>query len=167
MMKKKIILLIPIVFSAIFLQLNYPRFLSLFGIRPDFFVIFVVYFSLSFKRKHAILVSGFLGLIKDIFSFARFGTSAISFMICSLVIDKIKSSIYQDEFESFLQLAMVFLVSLFNSFLFYFLNMKMIAPELSFFKSLFFIMIPEAFYTTLISPFVYQILKKCDLKFSV
>ncbi|HOX54412.1 MAG TPA: rod shape-determining protein MreD [Candidatus Omnitrophota bacterium] len=166
-MLKKYFILAAIIFVAVFLELNYPRFLSLFGIRPDFFIIFVVYFNLHLKRKNAILFSGLLGLIKDILSFARFGTNAVSFMICSLAIDKIKSSVYQDEFEKFLQLALVFLISLLNSLIFYFLNIKMIAVELTFVKSLFFIMIPEAFYTTLVSPLIYTILKKCDLRYSV
>jgi len=163
-MIKKLVILALLIFVAVFLELNYPRFLSIFGIHPDFFIIFVIFFSLRLRRKNALLISGLLGFIKDIFSVANFGASVISFAICSLVTAKIKKSIYQDEFERFLQLALVFSISILNSLLFYFLNIKMISPELSFFKSLFFIMIPEAFYTALISPLIYQILKKCDLK---
>lgn len=166
-MVKKIVLLILVIIAFVLLELNYPRFLTLFGIRPDLFVIFVIFFSLRLRKKYAILFSGSLGFIKDIFSFAKFGTTTISFVICSLVIDKIKSSIYQDEYERLLQLVMVFSICLLNSVLFYFINIKAISAELSFFKSLFFIMLPEALYTTAISPLIFHIFKKCDLDFLI
>lgn len=162
MAKRAIILLLVILFFA-FLEVNFPKYLRLFGTAPDLLLICVVFFNIYFKPRNAFSFSSFSGIIKDALSLVRFGTNFISFTICGFVIGKTKASVYHN--DKFSQILIVFVVSFLNSFIFYLLNLS--SGSFPFFKSLFFIMLPEALYTAVLSPIMFYILKRCALKYSV
>ncbi|MBM3252280.1 MAG: rod shape-determining protein MreD [Candidatus Omnitrophica bacterium] len=162
-MVKRTVTLIIIILLFAFFEINFPRFLRFLGVTPNLLLISVVFFNLYFKQKNALLFTGFCGAIKDVFSIIRFGTNVVSFTICGFTVNKIKTSIDHD--DRIYQVLIVFLISLLNSFIFYLLNLFSMNPP--FFKSLFFIMLPEALYTAIISPIIFQLLKLCALKYSV
>ena len=157
------IILIPIILISAFLEINFPQFLKLFGTTPNLLLIAVVFFNMHFKQKNALALSGFCGVVKDIFSIARFGTNIISFVICGFAANKLKTSVYHQ--ERVFQALLVFLISLANSFVIYLLNLTSI--NLSFFRYLFFVMLPEGFYTAVLSLLIFRGLKICVSKFSI
>jgi len=162
MLKRVAILILVILFFS-FLELNFPKFLRLFGVTPNLLLISVVFFNIYFKPKNALLFTGFCGIIKDIFSIARFGMNIVSFVACGFLVSKIKTSIYHNDRIS--QILTVFLVSLLNSFIFFIINSFSI--RLPFFRSLFFVILPEALYTAIIAPIIFYGLKRCVQKYSV
>lgn len=162
-MTKRVIVLISIIFLSVFLELNFPKFFKIFGVVPNFLLILVIFFNVYFRQKNAFIFAVISGIVKDVFSVSRFGTNIISFLICSFVVNRIKSTVYHNDRIS--ELVIVFLVSLLNSFIFYLLNLATIA--LPFFKSLFFIMLPESIYTAVVGPLVFYGLKRCVLERSV
>lgn len=162
-MIKKVIILILIILIVAFLESNYPKFLKLFGIAPNLLLIFVVFFNIYFRQKNALLFTALCGIVKDVFSLTGLGTNIFSLIICGIVVNKIKITIYHSDRLS--QVLIVLLVSLLNSFIFFELNL--FSSNLSFFKSLFFIMLPEGLYTAAMAPLIFYGLKRCGLKFSV
>jgi rod shape-determining protein MreD len=120
-------------------------------------IIFVIFFNINFKPKNAFLFTVLCAAVKDIFGLARFGTAIISFIICGMIVNKIKAFVYHNDKLS--QIIIVFLVAFVNSLIFYLLNLVTI--KLSFFSSLFFVIVPETLYTAVLGPLIFQGLKRC------
>jgi rod shape-determining protein MreD len=69
--------------------------ISIRGIHPDLFVIFLVYHYLNSDSKQTFHASLVIGLTKDIFSVGPFGLTTVIFVILGYLISMIKDTIYR------------------------------------------------------------------------
>jgi rod shape-determining protein MreD len=133
--------------------------LSPWGIRPDLFIIFVIFFSLKVDIKQASLLNFFVGLTKDVFSVGPLGLNAFLFIICGLLISLIKDRIFKE--HPFTQAVITFLTS----------SLYGIGYVLILFLSSYSVSISgvwwrtagAAFYTTLIVLLAYRLLQRLSI----
>ena len=72
--RRAFVLLLAVIFFEIFLG----RFLEIFSVRPDLFIVFIVFWAFAVDRGSAPEVACVLGLVKDVFSFGTFGVETLS-----------------------------------------------------------------------------------------
>ncbi len=89
--------------------------LSIYGIHPDLFLIFTVYFSLNFSLTRSFHVNWATGLAKDLFSGNLFGLNTIMFVIVGYLISIIRNEIYRKHL--FTQILVTFLISILYNFI--------------------------------------------------
>ncbi len=69
--------------------------ISIQGVYPDLFVIFLVYHYLNSDSKQTFHASLVIGLTKDIFSVGPFGLTTVIFVILGYLISMIKDTVYR------------------------------------------------------------------------
>ncbi|MBI4970295.1 MAG: rod shape-determining protein MreD [Candidatus Omnitrophica bacterium] len=61
----------------------FSRSVQLFGIRPDLFLIFIVFWSFAIDRRSALFVAILLGLIRDLFASGFFGAETLGYFLAA------------------------------------------------------------------------------------
>ena len=69
--------------------------ISIQGVHPDLFIIFLIYHYLNSDSKQTFHASLAIGLTKDIFSVGPFGLTTVIFVILGYLISMIKTNIYK------------------------------------------------------------------------
>lgn len=134
--------------------LNYVR---LFDVKPNILLVGVVLLALH-KGSGAGLEAGVIaGLLYDLGSAGTFGVSTLSFMLCGYAVGLLGRKVYQENLV--LCTLVVFIFSLANNLVYYFIS-SIFRDMPPFVPSIKHIILPYSFYTTLISPVIFLVLKK-------
>lgn len=130
--------------------------LSPWGIRPDLFIILVVFFSLKVDTRQASLFNFLFGITKDFFSAGPLGLNALLFIICGFLISLIKDRIFKE--HPFTQAVITFSTSLLYGIGYVFiLSLSSYTVSIS---GVGWRTAVAALYTALIAPFAYRLLRK-------
>ena len=79
-------------------EIFFGRSLQIFGVRPDLFLIFIVFWSFAVDRRSAPVVAIILGLIRDIFASGFFGSETFSYFLAGFLVSIISLKIERQNF---------------------------------------------------------------------
>jgi len=154
----KILLKGAIIVVALLIQLTLINSITIFGLKPDLIMIVVVVFSLMRGEKEG-TISGFAsGLLQDIFSIGLLGINALVKTVIGFTCGILKEKIFHEHIL-FLIPVITFIASLIQSILI-FLLLRAFGIEYSLAWSLKQVALPEALYSSLLSPFIFLAINK-------
>lgn len=154
----KILLKSAIIVVALLIQLTLINSITILGLKPDLLMIVVVVFSLMKGEKEG-TISGFAsGLLQDIFSIGLLGINALVKTVIGFTCGLLKEKIFHEHIL-FLIPVITFIASLIQSILI-FLLLRAFGIEYSLAWSLKQVALPEALYSSLLSPFVFLAINK-------
>ncbi len=150
------ITLIFVLFISTICQTSILPCMSVYGASPDFFLIFVVFFSLNADIKKASFVNLLTGITKDLFSEGKFGLSSVLFIITGYILGNMREHIFKEHTTT--QIFIVFLVVLaynFTSLFCVFVSTRSVdllsAAQQSLYVSI---------YTAIFSPLLFAVFKR-------
>lgn len=137
------------------LQITVLDYIGIFNVKPDLLFICVVWVSIFFEPRWAILLSIFTGILKDTLSINTFGINTLIFALSSFLIIKLSKKISLD--NNLMRMALVFILMLMNGAIvrLAFLFLGNLASWGMFLRVAFI----ESLYTASILPFVFRIIK--------
>jgi len=154
----KILLKGAIIVVALVIQLTLINSVTILGIKPDLILIVVVVFSLLKGAKEG-TISGFTsGLLQDIFSTGLLGMNALAKTVIGFTCGIFKEKIFYEHIL-FLIPVITFIASFMQSILI-FLLLRAFGIEYGLDWSLKQIALPEALYSSLLSPFIFLVINK-------
>jgi rod shape-determining protein MreD len=154
----KILLKVGIIVTALLIQLTLLNSFTIQGLKPDLILLVVLVFSLL-KGAEEGTVSGFAsGLLQDIFSTGLLGVNALVKTVIGFISGILKEKIFSEHIL-FLIPIITFVVSISQSILML-LILHAFGIEYGMVWSLKKIVLPEALYNSLLSPFVFLGIKK-------
>lgn len=158
-MRNWVFLLVIVTFSIF--QVTILNNFRIFNVKPDLLLISVVMASLYFEFKWALLLSIFIGILKDALCINTFGINTLLFPLWAFIIIKLSKKISVD--NNFIRVVFVLIITIFNiiitKLMFLFLN-SFVIPLGIFIRTAFI----ESLYTALIFPLVFKIIKPLVLK---
>ena len=154
----KILLKGAIIVVALLIQLTLINSITILGLKPDLIMIVVVVFSLLKGGKEG-TISGFAsGLLQDIFSTGLLGINALAKTVIGFTCGIFKEKIFY-EHMLFLIPVITFVASFMQSILI-FLLLRSFGIEYGLAWSIKQIALPEALYSSLLSPFIFLAINK-------
>jgi rod shape-determining protein MreD len=154
----KILLKVGIIVTALLIQLTLLNSFTIQGLKPDLILLVVLVFSLL-KGAEEGTVSGFAsGLLQDIFSTGLLGVNALVKTVIGFISGILKEKIFLEHIL-FLIPIITFVVSISQSILML-LILHAFGIEYGMVWSFKKIILPEALYNSLLSPFVFLGIKK-------
>ena len=147
-----------IIVAALLIQLTLINSISILGLKPDLIMVVVVVFSLLKGAKEG-TVSGFAsGLLQDIFSAGLLGINALAKTVIGFTCGILKEKIFHEHILFLIPL-ITFIASLMQSILM-FLLLHAFGIEYNLAWSLKQVALPEALYSSLLSPFIFLAINK-------
>ncbi|PIQ89031.1 MAG: rod shape-determining protein MreD [Candidatus Omnitrophica bacterium CG11_big_fil_rev_8_21_14_0_20_42_13] len=134
-----------------------PPNLFLFNVRPDIFLILVVFAGL-FGLKKALFIAFLCGMLKDAVSSAPFGANIFYFTLWVLISDRINKHLYKD--NRVLYLLIVVLATIGDFLLHILLNSLMIKGNFAAGRFLFLTLFVEVIYNILFAYILFDVFKK-------
>ena len=161
-MLKRILFLTAAILFTLVLIVHFPRRFIPMGIKPDILLILVIFFNIYRSRRQGAGIALGAGFLKDVLSFAQFGTFLISFTVSAYVTRRLKKFLYREEFLQ--QAFFVFVVTILNVLTICLLNVFSAKPHVM----LLIVLrgLPESIFTALLSPVVFLVVKRCVPKYS-
>jgi rod shape-determining protein MreD len=154
----KILLKVGIIVTALLIQLTLLNSFTIQGLKPDLILLVVLIFSLLNGAEEG-TVSGFAsGLLQDIFSTGLLGVNALVKTVIGFISGILKEKIFLEHIL-FLIPIITFVVSISQSILML-LILHAFGIEYGMVWSFKKIILPEALYNSLLSPFVFLGIKK-------
>ena len=154
----KILLKGAIIVVALLIQLTLINSITILGLKPDLIMVVVVVFSLLKGEKEG-TISGFAsGLLQDIFSTGLLGINALAKTVIGFTCGILKEKIFYEHIL-FLIPVITFIASFMQSILI-FLLLRAFGIEYGLVWSLKQIALPEALYSSLLSPFIFLAINK-------
>lgn len=154
----KILLKGAIIVVALLIQLTLINSITILGVKPDLIMIVVVVFSLLKGGKEG-TISGFAsGLLQDIFSTGLLGINALTKTVIGFTCGIFKEKIFYEHIL-FLIPVITFVASFMQSVLM-FLLLRSFGIEYGLAWSIKQIALPEALYSSLLSPFIFLAINK-------
>jgi len=154
----KILLKSAIIVVVLLIQLTLINSITILGIKPDLIMVVVVVFSLLRGEKEG-TISGFAsGLLQDIFSTGLLGINALAKTVIGFICGILKEKIFHEHIL-FLIPVITFIASITQSILI-FLLLRAFGIEYSLTWSLKQLALPEALYSSLLSPFIFLAINK-------
>jgi rod shape-determining protein MreD len=154
----KILLKGAIIVVALLIQLTLINSITILGLKPDLIMIVVVVFSLLKGGKEG-TISGFVsGLLQDIFSTGLLGINALAKTVIGFTCGIFKEKIFYEHIL-FLIPVITFVASFMQSILM-FLLLRSFGIEYGLAWSIKQIALPEALYSSLLSPFIFLAINK-------
>ena len=154
----KILLKGAIIVVALLVQLTLINSITILGLKPDLIMVVVVVFSLLKGEKEGV-ISGFAsGLLQDIFSTGLLGINALAKTVIGFTCGILKEKIFYEHIL-FLIPVITFIASFMQSILI-FLLLRAFGIECGLAWSLKQIALPEALYSSLLSPFIFLAINK-------
>ena len=154
--------LIPHLLTGIFLlvfQATFLSFLPIQRIRPDLLLIFTLYLAFLFPPISGGILAFFLGYLMDLFSGNALGLYTFSRPIVFFAAQLLRERFYLEGFA--FQFLFVFLFSLSEGiFISVLINALQAIPLGSFYPSFFTCLVPQAFFTGLVTPFLFFVFRK-------
>lgn len=160
---RRYLFFVIIILVSLFLQLLFSYQINFLRIKPDFLLIAVIFLSFYADFKAAASIGFLAGFLKDSFSAGIFGANIFAYLWCVVILAQYQRYIYREDL--YLKVILVFLIGLSSGFLNYFIVLSRIAAP--FYTSFFRIILPESIYTTLVSPLVFWLMRRCALKYSI
>lgn len=152
----KIFFYIFLFIICFFLQLILTDLIEIKQIRPDFLLVFVIWFAHHEGQAYGTLVGFFSGILQDVYQVHFFGLSAFGKAITGFIAGLIsQQSITQKSFWFFLNLGI-------NSILhdsIYF-NIYLTGTNIGFFSRLFLYVLPSSFYTLIVGIIFYSLVPR-------
>ena len=149
----KILLKSAIIVVALLIQLTLINSITILGVKPDLIMVVVVVFSLLKGEKEG-TISGFAsGLLQDIFSTGLLGINALAKTVIGFICGILKEKIFHEHIL-FLIPVITFIASIMQSILI-FLLLRAFGIEYNLAWSLKQLALPEALYSSLLSPFMF------------
>jgi rod shape-determining protein MreD len=147
-----------IIVVALLIQLTLINSISIMGLKPDLMMVVVVVFSLLKGEKEG-TISGFVsGLLQDIFSTGLLGINALVKTVIGFTCGILKEKIFYEHIL-FLIPVITFIASFMQSILI-FLLLRAFGIEYNLAWSLKQVALPEALYSSLLSPFIFLAINK-------
>jgi len=131
---------------------------------PNFLLLLVIFFNLSWGIRYSLWAAILGGLLKDSFSIGVFGSYTFSFALCAYLTTVLSKYIYRKGSEMS-RLFLVLVITTLNVFIQYFL--RVMFARVDFFQTVKFILIPEVLTTLIVVSLTFHYLRKCVLKLSV
>ena len=154
----KILLKSAIIVVALLIQLTLINSITILGIKPDLIMVIVVVFSLLRGEKEG-AISGFAsGLLQDIFSTGLLGINSLAKTVIGFICGILKEKIFHEHIL-FLIPVITFIASITKSIL-VFLLLRAFGIEYGLAWSLKEVALPEALYSSLLSPFIFLAINK-------
>jgi len=154
----KILLKSAIIVVALLIQLTLINSITILGLKPDLMMVVVVVFSLLKGEKEG-TISGFAsGLLQDIFSTGLLGINALAKTVIGFTCGILREKIFHEHIL-FLIPVITFIASFIQSILIFFL-LRTFGIEYNLIWSLKQVALPEALYSSLLSPFVFLAINK-------
>ena len=154
----KILLKGVIIVVALIIQLTLINLVTILGVKPDLIMVVVVVFSLRKGEKEG-AISGFAsGLLQDIFSASLLGINALAKTVIGFTCGILKEEIFHEHIL-FIIPVITFIASFMQSILI-FLLLRAFGLEYNLAWSLKQIALPEALYSSLLSPFIFLAINK-------
>ena len=154
----KILLKGAIIVVALLIQLTLINSITVLGLKPDLIMVVVVVFSLLKGEKEG-AISGFAsGLLQDIFSASLLGINALAKTVIGFTCGILKEEIFHEHIL-FIIPVITFIASFMQSILI-FLLLRAFGLEYNLAWSLKQIALPEALYSSLLSPFIFLAINK-------
>jgi len=154
----KILLKSAIIVVALVIQLTLINSVAILGLKPDLIMVVVVVFSLLKGEKEG-AISGFAsGLLQDIFSTSLLGINALVKTVIGFTCGILKEKIFHEHIL-FIIPVITFISSFIQSFLISLL-FRAFGIEYNLAWSLKQVALPEALYSTLLSPFIFLAINK-------
>ena len=154
----KILLKGAIIVVALLIQLTLINSITILGLKPDLILVVVVIFSLLKGEKEG-TISGFAsGLLQDIFSTGLLGINALVKTVIGFTCGILREKIFHEHIL-FLIPVITFIASFIQSILIFFL-LRTFGIEYNLIWSLKQVALPEALYSSLLSPFIFLVINK-------
>jgi len=154
----KILLKGAIIVVALLIQLTLINSITILGLKPDLIMVVVVIFSLLKGEKEG-TISGFAsGLLQDIFSTGLLGINALVKTVIGFTCGILREKIFHEHIL-FLIPVITFIASFIQSILIFFL-LRTFGIEYNLIWSLKQVALPEALYSSLLSPFIFLVINK-------
>jgi len=154
----KILLKGAIIVVALLIQITLVNLITILGLKPDLILVVVVIFSLLKGEKEG-TISGFAsGLLQDIFSTGLLGINALAKTVIGFICGILKEKIFHEHIL-FLIPVITFIASLIQNILIFFL-LRAFGTEYSLAWSLKQVALPEALYSSLLSPIIFLVINK-------
>ncbi len=113
------ITIISVILCISLIQTTLLQHISVLGIQPDLFIIFLVFHTLNSKLERALYTNWSIGLAKDCFTEGLFGLNTVLFVIMGYMISMIKDNIYGRHLAT--QISVTFIISIIYNFLYLFM----------------------------------------------
>jgi rod shape-determining protein MreD len=154
----KILLKGAIIVVALLIQLTLINSITILGLKPDLIMVVVVVFSLLKGEKEG-SISGFAsGLLQDIFSTGLLGINALAKTVVGFFCGIVKEKIFHEHIL-FIIPVITFIASFMQSIII-FLLLRAFGIEYNLAWSLKQVALPEALYSSLLSPFIFLAINK-------
>jgi len=147
-----------IIVITLVIQLTLVNSVTILGLKPDLIMVVVVVFSLMKGEKEG-AISGFAsGLLQDIFSTGLLGINALAKTVIGFICGILKEKIFHEHIL-FMIPVITFIASFIQSIIMSLL-LRAFGIEYNLAWSLKQIALPEALYSSLLSPFVFLAINK-------
>ncbi len=113
------ITIISVIICISLIQTTLLQHISVLGIQPDLFIIFLVFHTLNSKLERSLHTNWSIGFAKDCFTEGIFGINTVLFVIAGYIISMIKDNIYGRHLAT--QIAVTFIISIIYNFLYIFM----------------------------------------------
>ncbi len=140
-----------------FLQITLLDLIKISNTKPDLGSLFVIFIAIFFGWEAGLEAGFVFGLLKDIYSVGIFGINTASLALTGLVTGFLSHKFFRESVIT--QVFIVFVLTLFNFFIHYFIASVISSiTYINLSEYLFFSFIPVSLYTALISFFVFPFL---------
>jgi rod shape-determining protein MreD len=147
-----------IIVITLVIQLTLMNSVTILGLKPDLMMVVVVVFSLMKGEKEG-TISGFAsGLLQDIFSTSLLGINALAKTVIGFICGILKEKIFHEHIL-FMIPVITFIASFIQSIIISLL-LRAFGIEYNLAWSLKQIALPEALYSSLLSPFIFLAINK-------
>ena len=154
----KILLKGAIIVVALVIQLTLINSVTILGLKPDLIMVVVVVFSLRKGEKEG-TISGFAsGLLQDIFSTGLLGINALAKTVIGFTCGILKEKIFHEHILFIIPI--ITFISSFLQSIVIFLLLRAFGIDYNLVWSLKQIALPEALYSSLLSPFIFLAINK-------
>ncbi|MHC4268768.1 MAG: rod shape-determining protein MreD [Planctomycetota bacterium] len=111
--------IISVILCISLIQTTLLHHISVLGIQPDLFIVFLIFHSLNSKLERSVHSNWVIGLAKDCFTEGLFGLNTVLFVIMGYLISMIKDNIYGKHLAT--QILVTLIISLIYNFLYLFM----------------------------------------------
>jgi len=111
--------IISVILCISLIQTTLLHHISVLGIQPDLFIVFLVFHSLNSKLERSVHSNWVIGLAKDCFTEGLFGLNTVLFVITGYLISMIKDNIYGKHLAT--QISVTLIISLIYNYLYLFM----------------------------------------------
>lgn len=113
------IIIISVILCVSLIQTTLLHYISILGIQPDLFIIFLVFHSLNSNVERSFHANWATGLAKDIFTEGFFGLNTVLFVIAGYLISIIKDTLFGKHLMT--QISVTFIISIIYNLLYLFM----------------------------------------------